>query len=214
MSWHLAPSLVQLLNEVNQRWPKRPKGSDGTIGDTAHAARKSDHNPNGRNSVNALDITYPGVDPAVLIAAVKRHPSANYVIFNKKIYTRAGGWVAEPYHGTSPHTEHLHVSIKQSSVAEKDTTPWLAGAAVLPPKKALPKYPGSGAFRSGGKSPAVRVVQIALGHPVTGIMSAKDVASVKRFQRLRPRLWPADGIVGPKTYEALAANPRVKKIYK
>ena len=87
MSWHLAPSLVQFRAEVDKKWPKRSKKSDGTVGDTSHSARKSDHNPNSRRSVNAIDITYPGVDPDVIINAVKKHPSANYVIFNRHIYS-------------------------------------------------------------------------------------------------------------------------------
>lgn len=219
MGWHLAPALVQLLKETNQRWPHRPKGSDGTVGDTSHAARQSDHNPNSRGSVNALDVTYPGVDPAVLIAAVKRHPSANYVIFNRKIYTRSNGWKAEPYHGASPHTEHLHVSILQNATAEKDTTPWIAGVGVKPTKPVatkpkLPRYPGARALRVGSQGDAVKVVQLAVGQKVTGTMSVGDVAKVRAFQKVRPWLWPADGVIGPKTFKALGSSSRVKKVYR
>ena len=45
MSWTLAPALVQLRQELNARWPGRSKASDGTIGDAAHKARVSEHNP-------------------------------------------------------------------------------------------------------------------------------------------------------------------------
>jgi len=224
MSWHLAPSLVQFRAEVDKKWPKRSKKSDGTVGDTSHSARKSDHNPNSRSSVNAIDITRLGVDPEVIIAAVKKHPSASYVIFDRHIYSATDGWVKKPYAGASPHTEHLHVSIKQSVKAEQSGVKWLttvakkAPAKKAPAKKAtakpkLPTYPGAAKLKVGSKVPAVKVVQVALGNPVTGTLTTADVADVKRFQRLRPRLWPADGVIGPKTYASLAGNARVKAKY-
>lgn len=219
MSWHLAPSLVQFRAEVDKKWPKRSKKSDGTIGDTSHAARKSDHNPNGRGSVNAIDITYPGVDPDIIIAAVKKHPSAAYVIFNRHIYSATNKWVKEPYTGASPHTEHLHISIKQSVKAEQSDVKWFGAVAKKAPAKKptakpkIPAYPGAGKLKVGSKVPAVKVVQTALGNPVTGTLTAADVADVKRFQRLRPKLWPADGVIGPKTYASLASNARVKAKY-
>lgn len=240
MSWHLAPSLVQFRDEVNKKWPNRSKKSDGTIGNPAHSARRSDHNPNSRDSVNAIDISYPGVNPTTVIAAVKKHPAANYVIFNKKIYRRKNGWKAEKYTGASPHTSHLHISILQTKAAENSKVKWFATApakkpvAPKPPAKpvapkppvakpvapkppvkpALPKFPGVGKLKVGAKSSAVKVVQAAVGNPVTGVMSKADIAKVRKFQLLRPKLWPADGVIGPKTYAALAANARVKKYFK
>jgi len=214
MAWHLAPSLVQLRNEVNARWPHRPKGSDGTVGDTSHSARASDHNPNARNSVNAFDITYPGVDPKVIIAAVKKHPAGNYVIFNRKIYSRSNGWKAEPYGGISPHTEHLHVSILQTVAAEQSKAKWLATAPVRPVRKPLPPYPGKSAFQVRDTGEHIKVVQRGVGTKVTGVMSVADKNRVKSFQRVRPLLWPADGIVGPKTYKALANTKANKRVYR
>lgn len=214
MAWHLAPSLVQLRNEVNARWPRRPKGSDGTVGDTSHSARKSDHNPNARGSVNAFDITYPGVDPKVIIAAVSKHPAGNYVIFNRKIYTRSNGWKAEPYSGASPHTEHLHVSILQTVAAEQSKAKWLSVAPVRPVRKPLPAYPGKSAFQVRDSGEHIKVLQRGVGNKVTGVMSVADKNKVKSFQRVRPLLWPADGIVGPKTYKALASTKANKLIYK
>ena len=221
MAWHLAPSLVQFRDEVDKKWPKRSKKSDGTIGNASHAARKSDHNPNSRGSVNAIDITYPGVDADVVIAAAKKHPSAAYVIFNRHIYSATDGWIKKPYAGISPHTTHLHISIKQSVKAENSTVKWFTTPAkpvvkpvVKPVKKpALPKYPGANKLKVGSKNTAVKVVQAAVGNPVTGTMTPADIKDVKRFQRLRPKLWPADGVIGPKTYASLANTPRVKAKY-
>lgn len=47
---------VKLRDQVNKRFPSRDKASDGWIGDQAHQARKSDHNPDARGWVHALDI--------------------------------------------------------------------------------------------------------------------------------------------------------------
>lgn len=236
--------MVELQKEINAKWPKRSKKRDGTIGNAAHKATKSDHNPNSRGSVNAIDITYPGVDPDVIISAVKKHPSASYVIFNRKIWSASHKWVPRPYTGASPHTEHLHISIKQGVKAEQSNVKWLsapkpkpvakpkpkpkpttpakpkpvvvkppAPAKPKPTKPALPKFPGADKFKVGSKNDAVKVIQIALGRKATGVMTKDDVAGVKKFQRLRPKLWPADGIVGPKTYASLAGNAKVKQFF-
>jgi len=59
----LAPSLVNLRREIDLRWPDRMKTSDGWIGDPAHAQRSSDHNPDARGIVHALDVTGEGSHP-------------------------------------------------------------------------------------------------------------------------------------------------------
>ena len=47
---------VTLRNQVNKRWVRRDKRSDGWLGDAAHKARVSDHNEDSRGLVHALDI--------------------------------------------------------------------------------------------------------------------------------------------------------------
>ena len=206
MAWHLAHSLDNLQTEINKKYPKRPTGSDGTIGDPAHSSRKSDHNPNSRGSVNAIDITYPGVDAKELIEAVKRHPSSSYVIFNGSIYSRTYGWKKQKYTGTNPHKTHIHISILQTKKAEESNVGW------YPSKKKLPPYPGKAKFKVGQKGEHIKVVQYAVRNTPSGLMTPLDLADVKKFQRLRPALWPADGIVGPKTYQALA-NQKTAKVH-
>ena len=195
MAWHLAPSLVQLRNEVNKKWPNRPKGSDGTIGDPAHASRNSDHNPNSRRSVNAIDITYPGVDPKTIINAAAKHPSASYVIFNRKIYTRSDNWKAKPYSGISPHTEHLHISIKQNAAAEQNMTKWfgVAKPVVKPVVKSTFPLPATHVF---GKNASSTVHK--------GNANKKDDESVRKIQA-KFKSVPDTGFYGPITTKAIKA---------
>ena len=53
-SWRLARSLDTLRAQVNKAHPKRDKASDGTIGDSRHAATVSEHNPHPAAVVRAL----------------------------------------------------------------------------------------------------------------------------------------------------------------
>ncbi|RGC68414.1 hypothetical protein C5N14_13590 [Micromonospora sp. MW-13] len=122
--YYLAPALEVLRDEINRRWPGRDRGSDGWIGDAAHQAGRSDHNPNDRGSVDAIDVDKDGVDVSAVIAAVERHPSAHYWIYQRQIADRDDGWRRRPYTGSNPHDHHLHVSIRQSKEAEQDRRPW------------------------------------------------------------------------------------------
>ena len=132
MSYFLARSLVQLRNEVNSRWPRRSKVSDGWIGDAAHSARKSDHNPDWgapgrrRGVVRALDITTRGIDVDLLLRHTTNDSRVAYVIYNRRIYTHRRGWYR--YTGSNPHTNHVHISIAHTSTAENDTKLWFGSA--------------------------------------------------------------------------------------
>ena len=145
MSWHLAPALARLRDEVNAKWPNRSKASDGTIGDAAHSSRTSDHNPNSRGSVNAMDITKSGIDTDVLIAAAKKHPSVRYIIHNRRIMNRdIGNFRSRPYSGSNPHTQHVHISLYQRRSAEDDTRSWgLGKPSSSTPAKPKPSKPGT-----------------------------------------------------------------------
>lgn len=128
MSWKLAPSIKAALDEANRRWPSRSKASDGTIGDAAHAARKSDHNPDSRGIVHAFDLTHDpakGVDCQALADHLVRRMDSRvkYIIFNRKICDYKD-WTWKNYIGSNPHTKHMHVSIHSTTTAENDTTDW------------------------------------------------------------------------------------------
>lgn len=121
----LAASLRRLGRETDLLWPHRTRTSDGWIGDAAHSVRASDHNPDGHGIVHALDITTARIEPMVLVVACCVHPSTNYVIFRRRIYSRSHRFIGRFYEGSDPHTEHVHVSISTTSAAERSVRPWL-----------------------------------------------------------------------------------------
>lgn len=115
MDWRLAYSLVQLRDQVNAQWPNRSKASDGTIGDPAHAATASDHNPY-KGVVTAMDLTHDpahGFDAHALAdrLIVNRHPNLKYIISNSRIAGAFSNWQWRPYSGTNPHNKHIHISV-------------------------------------------------------------------------------------------------------
>src|ERR1044072_1775727 len=64
-AWRAARSIEVLRNEVNAEFPGRDKASDGIIGNAEHASRQSDHNPNARGVVRAIDVDAgPGLNPS------------------------------------------------------------------------------------------------------------------------------------------------------
>ncbi|NUP11825.1 MAG: hypothetical protein HOW73_37735 [Polyangiaceae bacterium] len=130
----LNPYVVSFLKGVNRDYPGRKKASDGTWGDLAHQKRKSDH-----NTGDAVDITHDpahGADGDTIAARALADPNVKYVIWNHRIYNKARpGW--RPYHGSNPHTKHVHVSFKRGNkrVAQGDPRP----ARVRKKKRRTPK---------------------------------------------------------------------------
>jgi hypothetical protein len=120
------PSCVAALDEASVRWPGRSTAGDGICGDSAHAARKSDHNPDSSGYAHAFDLTRDkakGCDTFELAKqlAAKRDPRVKYIISNGKIWDyRFPIW--RPYFGADKHVGHMHVSIKKGY--EFDKRPW------------------------------------------------------------------------------------------
>lgn len=127
---------VTLRNEINKRFPNRDKRSDGWIGDKAHQARKSDHNPDDRGWVHALDIDadLDRLDPhaaqklanQIVTYAASGAPGSKrikYVVFNDQIASGtypATKWV---WRGRGyGHYGHIHVSF--TNAAEQDGRPF------------------------------------------------------------------------------------------
>lgn len=131
--WRVANSINTLRSQLNTLYPNRSKVSDGTIGDTAHAATVSDHNPDRYGIVRAFDITHDpahGLDGTKLAAALaaSRDPRISYVIWNRRMlrsYPKPGipAWTWAPYTGSDPHTNHVHLSVVATGLADS-TTAW------------------------------------------------------------------------------------------
>lgn len=132
-SWRVAGSLKRLLAQVNAAAPERRRTHDGTIGDSAHAARKSDHNPNVAGVVTALDLTHDparGCDCAALAAALveSRDARIKYLIFRGRIVSsKKQPWAWRPYDGANAHASHLHVSVDPDPGLYDDARPWDVG---------------------------------------------------------------------------------------
>lgn len=128
MAWPTNPrpakSLVKLRDQVNSTWPNRSKLSDGMLGDSAHQATASDHNPDSNGVVKAFDITHDpanGLDAGALAEKLIKDPRTWYVIWNRRIW-EAGTW--KSYSGPNPHTKHVHISTKQIATVYDDDRQW------------------------------------------------------------------------------------------
>lgn len=148
--WILVPCLVALRNEFNAIAPDRDRRSDGSVGDAAHAASSSDHNPDetgtvpihdadSTNEVHAIDVDSSGPWPEMAgkpgsMERVVQHLLARcragledrlrYIIYDHRIWSASSGWVQKAYTGSSPHTEHAHFSASYGSAQESDTHSW------------------------------------------------------------------------------------------
>jgi hypothetical protein len=216
MTWRLARSLVTLRNQLNALSPNRSKASDGTIGNAEHSARKSEHNPDSKDRVRALDITHDpahGVDGRKLADALlaSRDPRILYVISNGEIASGAGGprpWTWRPYTGKNGHRHHMHLSVVDGPAAD-DASPWRLDYAPKPDPTARPaEEPSRPVLARGVKGEAVERLQGQLTAAGFSVMSDGDFgpkteAAVLKFQRARKLV--ADGIVGPATWDALEA---------
>jgi hypothetical protein len=206
----LAPSLVQLRKETNVRWPRRDKKSDGWIGDRRHRLLKSEHNPDSKGCVHAIDIDVDGIDPPVVLATLIRDPRTWYVIWNRRIYTRSRGFKPRVYRGSNPHTQHMHVSILLNRAAETNVSPWYRRGQGTP-APVVPRFPGRVLVfkdRPGWKMMRgsdvrtwqARMATLRFDIEVDGRYGPQSVQVARAFQR-RAKL-TVDGIVGPRTWAA------------
>lgn len=161
MTWRPARSVTDLRDQANAAAPHRSTASDGILGDTAHAATASDHNPNAAGVVCAIDITDDPTNgmpahqwaralvAAVVAGTVQPPPDLKYMISNRQIVSQTREpWVWRTYSGASPHTEHVHISVGrgpdgQSTAPYDDPTDWhfdLIGPQPTPTPEEDPMY--------------------------------------------------------------------------
>lgn len=188
--WRLAQGLIKLRNQLNQAWPGRSKASDGSIGDSAHAERVSDHNPNAQGVVTAIDVTHDpthGVDGHLLSETLIKDSRTKYVIFAGRIWkARTGVW--EQYFGSNQHNHHVHISISEArSDVDRD---WI-----------LPGPVELRTVRRGSQGAEVITLQQKLKITVDGTFGPSTEKAVRLFQS--DHGLTADGVVGPATWAAL-----------
>lgn len=122
MSPKLCKAGQQLRLQIDDSYPSRDRTSDGWIGDTRHSARASDHNPDAKGIVRAIDIDrdlsgkkkpdlMPDLADQIRLFA-KSDPSKRiaYIIFAGKIASPRMGWRFRKYSGINAHDHHCHIS--------------------------------------------------------------------------------------------------------
>lgn len=205
-SYYLAPALVRLRQELNTAHPRRDKTSDGWIGDTSHAARASDHNPDWDDGgvVRAFDADKDGIDTNELLRRVIADPRTNYVIWSGYIYSRAYGFAKRRYTGANGHYGHLHISIRHGRLYENDTRSW--GYKAVAPKPAPAPAP---TYQEDD------VEFIEKGAPVSTVKLIQNCLINEAKKNGRPNPLPrfgADGDYGDETVAAIGNYQRIRGI--
>jgi len=118
----LSKSAIQLREQIDDAYPGRDRTSDGWIGDTRHAARKSDHNPDVQGWVRAVDIdrdlngkgrkpdVMPDLVDQIRLLAKSGDKRISYIIFAGKIASSKAAWRWRTYDGVNKHEHHAHIS--------------------------------------------------------------------------------------------------------
>lgn len=118
----------QLRLQVDDSYPDRDRTSDGWVGDTRHAARPSDHNPDAKGIVRAVDIDrdlsgkakpdlMPDLADQIRLCA-KSDKRISYIIFNGKIASSKQAWRWRTYTGINKHNHHIHISFTKKGDAD------------------------------------------------------------------------------------------------
>jgi len=213
--WRVAKSLEVLRDQLNQMAPARSKASDGTIaGDAHHQANpSSDHEPwivddRGLHVVSALDITHDphhGVDCGVIAEALRasKDKRIKYIIWNRRICnSTVQPWMWRKYIGKSPHTEHIHISVKSNQPLYDDRDPWQIGELVpdpqAPPQLVRPQ------LKRGAIGAAVEQLQELLKITADGQFGPATEKAVRQFQRDHDLV--DDGVVGLYTWKAIEGS--------
>jgi len=116
----------QLREQFDDTFPDRDRRSDGWIGDTRHASRPSDHNPDPiTGMVRATDTDrdvhksgkpdlMPDIADQLRLTAKNGEKRIAYIIFAGRIASSRMGWRWRPYKGSNPHDHHMHCSFTKA----------------------------------------------------------------------------------------------------
>jgi hypothetical protein len=123
----LSKAAIQLREQFDDSYAGRDRSSDGWIGDTRHAARPSDHNPDAEGWVRAIDIDrdlsgkakpdlMPDlIDQVRLLCKSGIEKRISYIIFDGFIYSAKFRFIKRKYTGANKHTKHAHFSFKKTA---------------------------------------------------------------------------------------------------
>jgi phosphoribulokinase len=222
---------VTLRDQVNKKWPNRDKRSDGWVGDSAHQARKSDHNPDKDGWVHAIDIdenmgsgqgrkgstAKEFADQLIKYAREgKDRGRLKYVVYEDKIASGTYPNTFWTWRGSGyGHQHHIHVSFTDK--AERDGSPF--DLTIFSDNNEKPNtpstykpFPGSNFVKFGSKNNYVKELQqqlIKKGQKIpagaTGYYGFQTEAAVKLFYR-SIGLTSNGKKIGPKAWDRLFDN--------
>jgi hypothetical protein len=154
-NWQLADSVESFIDQLDALYPNRDRRSDGSIGDLAHRARRSDHNPDSNGYVWAVDFdnnVAPGVDAwsicQMIAARVKsgQEKRVKYLvsgdprgantdlIFSKKWFV----WAWRKKDSNDHRGHHGHISGVSSIPFRTDRSNWFGKVT---PEQPIPPVP-------------------------------------------------------------------------
>ena len=123
MNWKLCAAGQQLREQIDDSYPGRDRTSDGVKGDSRHASRPSDHNPDEQGIVRAIDIDRdlsgkkkpdyaPDLADQIRLCAKSKKDGGrvSYIIFDGRIASSKKNWAWRPYNGLNRHNKHCHIS--------------------------------------------------------------------------------------------------------
>ncbi len=122
MAWVVTASLARLMADFRATFPNKDRESDGTIGDAAHQAETSGHNPDdtpgsrseytdadSKPEVRAIDVDNDLRDPRGvtmqqvidrMLATAADLRRLRYIIYNRTIWSRSNDWRPRAYTGS------------------------------------------------------------------------------------------------------------------
>jgi hypothetical protein len=131
-NWVVVPALLEGRDQMDERFPNRDHGAEGTIGDQSHQSSSSSHNPDetgkpeysdhdGINEVRAIDwdkdlndaggVTMEQV--VQLWLTLLRSGQmwwVRYLIYKGRIWHRRDNFVTREYNGGDKHESHVHAT--------------------------------------------------------------------------------------------------------
>lgn len=129
----VVPCLDEALAQLNARFPKRDKSSDGGLGDKAHRKKISSHNPDESGTpehrdadkvddirARDFDVDLRDAETGTTMEQVVQHWVrlcrtgklwwVRYIIYKGRIWHASDGYQTRRYIGVNKHDKHVHVN--------------------------------------------------------------------------------------------------------